>query len=217
MEEKAIHILYTKISDVLLEEDYRRYLIFLPESLRAQHFRFRRWQDRLANLFSKILLLKGLSRFGYDYQALEQLKYNEYGRPNLPGEIDFNISHSGEYVLCGIGRGLQVGVDIEEIKPVDFNDFTNLMTSEQWNTINGSKDPQRSFFRFWAIKESIIKADGRGLAVPLNEIIITNETAFYERKWFLKELSINDRYCANLAYNVENALITKEYFDLGNF
>ena len=215
VEEKAIHILYTKISDTLLEDDYRNYLIFLPESLRVQHFRYRRWQDRRSNLFSKILLIKGLQRYGYDYQALEHLKYNQYGRPGLTGDIDFNISHSGEYVLCGIGKGIQIGVDIEEIKPVDFSDFENLMTSDQWKKIHTSENPLTSFFRFWAIKESIIKADGRGLAMPLNDIIITDQVAFYERKWYLKELAIDKRYCASLAYNLENASITKEYFDLG--
>ena len=214
-EENAIHILYTKITNELLEDDYKKYLIFLPEPLRDQHFRYRRWQDRRANLFSKILLIKGLQRFGYDYQSLEQLEYNEYGRPNLPGDVDFNISHSGEYVLCGIGKGIQIGLDIEEIKPVDFSDFENLMTRDQWNMIYASEDPQKSFFRFWAIKESIIKADGRGLAMPLNDIIITDEVAFYERKWYLNELTIDQGYCANLAYNLKNTLITKEYFDLG--
>jgi 4'-phosphopantetheinyl transferase len=214
-EEKSIHILYTKISDVLLEDDYKNYLIFLPESLRAQHFRYRRWQDRRANLFSKILLIKGLQRFGYDYNILEQLKYDQYGRPNLTGDVDFNISHSGEYVLCGVGKGIQIGVDIEEIKPVDFSDFENLMTGDQWDTIHASADPQKSFFRLWAIKESIIKADGRGLAMPLKEIVITDQVAFYERKWYLKELAIDERYCAHLAYNIKNTLITKEYFDLG--
>lgn len=214
-EEKSIHILYTKISDELLEDDYKNYLIFLPESLRAQHFRYRRWQDRRANLFSKILLIKGLQRFGFDYNILEQLNYNQYGRPNLAGDVDFNISHSGDYVLCGVGKGIQIGIDIEEIKPVDFSDFENLMTSDQWRTIHTSEDPQKSFFRFWAIKESIIKADGRGLAMPLNEIVITDNVAFYERKWYIKELAIDEGYCAYLAYNIENTFITKEYFDLG--
>ena len=215
-EKKQVHILYTKISARLPEELYKKYLIYLPDSMRDQHFRFKRWQDRTANLFSRILLIKGFEKYGLDYNSLENLHYNPYGRPGLPGQVDFNISHSGEYIVCAIGKEVRVGIDIEEIKPVDFSDFENLMTTEQWMIIRNSNNPLKSFFTFWAIKESIIKADGRGLSVPLNEILISQNKAHYEQTWYLKELDVNENYCANLASNQENPSIILEYIDLSN-
>ena len=131
-DQKQIYILYAKIPEHVEEEVYKKCLVFLPDSLRDKHFRFRRWQDRAANLFSKILLIKALARFGYDHQSLDQLRYNEYGRPFLPGSVDFNISHSGHYIICAAADNIRVGIDIEEIKEVDFSDFENLMTKEQW-------------------------------------------------------------------------------------
>ena len=213
-EEKLIHILYAKLSDELPADVYERCLRFLPGSLRDKHFRYKRWQDRAANLYSKILLVHGLQQFGLDHTALENIRYTEQGRPYLEDSADFNISHSGEYIMCAVASGTRVGIDIEEIKPVDFEDFTDLMSKEQWGKIRQSDDPLKAFFTFWAIKESIIKADGRGLSIPLNDIVITSNTAFYDTKWYLKQLLIDDGYCASLASAHENVQLKLELVDL---
>ena len=214
VEEKSIHILYAKISEELPEDVYKKCLRLLPESLRDKHFRYKRWQDRAANLYSKILLVHGLAQFGLDHTVLENIRYTEHGRPYLEYNADFNISHSGEYIMCAVASGTRVGIDIEEIKPVDFEDFTDLMSNDQWGKIRQSDDPLKAFFTFWAIKESIIKADGRGLSIPLNDIIITQNTAFYDTKWYLKQLTIDDRYCASLASEHEDAQLKVEFVDL---
>jgi 4'-phosphopantetheinyl transferase len=214
-EEKQIYVLYSKIPENLPEDIYKRCLIFLTDSLRDKHFRYRRWQDRAANLFSKVLLIQGLQKYGIDHRALENLQYTEYGRPYLSGTIDFNISHSGKYIICAIGEGLRLGVDIEQIKPVDFSDFHDLMSEEQWTLIRNASEPFTQFFTFWAIKESIIKADGRGLNIPLNDIMITEEMAYYESRWYLKKLEIDEGYRAWLASNRESAVINVEFVDLG--
>jgi 4'-phosphopantetheinyl transferase len=213
-EKNTVHILYTKISHDLPGEIYKKFLNYLPASLQAEYYRYRRWQDRASNLFSKVLLMKGLEKFGYDYSCLEKLKYNEYGRPGLSAEVDFNISHSGEYTLCAVSADMKVGIDIEEIKQVDFSDFENLMTAEQWQTIKSADDPLRAFFKFWAIKESIIKADGRGLNIPLLEIQIKDRLAYYETNWYLTELSLDENYCASLAVNYPEPEMKIQYLEV---
>ena len=212
--DKLIHILCAKISEDIPEDVYQRCLRFLPGALRDKHFKYRRWQDRAANLYSKILLVRGLERFGFDHKVLENLQYTGHGRPHLPGGIDFNISHSGDYMLCAVTNEMRVGIDIEQINPVEFSDFTDLMSEDQWRTIRASANPLKAFFTFWAIKESIIKADGRGLSIPLNDIIITKDTAFYETRWYLQELNIDEGYCASLASNYENARVNLEFVEL---
>ncbi len=216
-EEKQIHVLYSRIPEHLPEDIYKRLLIFLTDPLRDKHFRYRRWQDRASNLFSIVLLVEGLQKFGMDHRELENLKYTEYGRPYLPGTIDFNISHSGNYAICAIGEGLRLGIDIEQVKSVDFSDFHDLMSEEQWMAIKNATDPLKHFFRYWSIKESIIKADGRGLNIPLNDIMITEEMAYYEKRWYLKKLEIDERYCAWLSSNHENTVINVECRQLDVF
>ncbi len=214
LEQKTVHILYTKITHDLPGEIYKKYLNYLPASLQSQYFRYRRWQDRASNLFSKVLLVKGLEKFGYDYSCLEKLNYNEYGRPGLPAEVDFNISHSGDYTLCAVSADMKVGIDIEEIKQVDFNDFESLMTSEQWQIIKSAENPLKTFFKYWAIKESIIKADGRGLNIPLLEIQINERLAHFETNWYLTELNLDENYCASLAVNCLAPEIKIQYLEV---
>ena len=196
-----ISISCTNVPDFLTASLFDHYLSLLPAEMQNRNRRFRQWKDRLLHLAGKLLLLQALQDFGYDNQVLCLLRYNEYGRPYLPGaDIDFNIAHSGDYVLCAVGQQARLGVDIEKISQVDFADFTNVMTPEQWARINNSPDPLHSFFNCWAIKESVIKADSRGLSIPLNDIFIGNETATCNgRTWYLKQLNIDEGYCAFLA------------------
>lgn len=210
---KRIHVLYSRIPEGFLEDHMRKHLDLLPANLRDKHFRFRRSQDRVANLLSKVLLLRGLHEFGENYRSLSQLHYTEYSRPYIPGPVDFNISHSGEFILCAIAENVRVGIDIEQIKEVDFSDFRSLMTGDQWEQIYSADDPTTAFFHFWAIKESIIKADGRGLSVPLNEIAITGNVAEYENTWYLHKLNIHDQYSAFLATSCPEPNLLVESID----
>ncbi|WP_423237249.1 4'-phosphopantetheinyl transferase family protein [Clostridium putrefaciens] len=53
-----------------------------------------------------------------------KLNKNQYGKP-YSGEypqFKFNISHSGDYVLCSIDDK-PIGVDIEEIKPIEYEEI----------------------------------------------------------------------------------------------
>ena len=209
--EKIVYVLYTRICSELPEQVYKKHFDLLPETLQQKNRRYKKWQDRTAHLVGKILLVKGIEMFGYDFTELDKLSYNDYGRPHLYENIDFNISHSGQYIICAIGQDVQLGIDIEEVKPVDFSDFEDYMTAEQWRIIKDSSNPFKTFFKFWTIKESIIKADARGLSIPLNDILIENNRAFYEKTWYLQELIIDGAYSAHLATNIETYDLNIEY------
>jgi len=76
------------------------------------------------------------------------------------------------------------------------------MTSKQWGLINNSSEPYNTFYRFWSIKESVIKADGRGLSIPLDELEIENNTVNYDgRLWYVTELNLASRYAVAMATN----------------
>lgn len=195
-----IHIYFTKFQERLPERLFEFYLEQIPVPLREKTLRYIRWQDRHACLFGKLLLLHALISRGFSRNVLDTLKYNRYGRPYMDGIKDFNISHSGEYVLCAISDSGRLGIDIEEIKEINFNDFTSVMTPEQWEDIRLSKESAKAFFRYWTIKESVIKADSRGMSIPLTDILVKDNTVSYDNKdWHLKELSPDRKYCACLA------------------
>ena len=125
--------------------------------------------------------------------------------------MDFNISHSGAYVVCALCTAGRVGIDIEEIRPIDIQDFIAQMTRNQWESLRASKNRLEAFFSLWTQKEAVIKADGRGIAIPLNEIIVEGEKAFLaDDIWRMKEVRIADGYCCHLATNRKNQEVRTE-------
>lgn len=199
---EIIYLLVTSFTKKLPDIVYKDYISVLPVELQEKNSHFVRWHDRHSDLLGKLLLIEGFKLLGYSKNEISNLKYNKYNRPFLNKEIDFNISHSGKYIICAIGKDLKIGVDIEEIKEIEFNDFNNVMTDEQWGYIHQSVYPMESFFKYWTIKESVIKADSRGLSVPLLDIIIEKNSVHYDnRTWYLNEICIDRNYCSCLATN----------------
>ncbi|WP_445946137.1 4'-phosphopantetheinyl transferase family protein [Shewanella sp.] len=112
-----------------------------------------------------------------------QFEYGKQGKPELTAAqyaqtgINFNLSHSGDWLLIGVlqapahGKRYALGVDIERRR-----DSTNIHTilkryfAEAEITdllaLDASKQRHR-FFDLWALKESYIKACGKGLAMKL--------------------------------------------------
>lgn len=167
--------------------------------------RYRRWQDRQAGLFGKLLLIEGLKNVGLASVSLDELKYNEFGRPFLNRPGDFNISHSGGYVLCAVAEEGKVGIDIEKIRSISLTDFKAHFRSEEWREITESLRPSERFFEYWTLKESIIKANGNGLSIPLTEILHhDNKALLYSESWYVRKICIDKDYKCHLATNLAN-------------
>ncbi len=114
-----------------------------------------------------------------------QFEYGEKGKPRLtPGQfalsgIDFNLSHSGDWLLLAIYQQpkrqgmlpLELGVDIERCRSrTNIHSILNHYFSEPETAalLALPKELQRDrFFDLWALKESYIKAKGLGLALSL--------------------------------------------------
>jgi 4'-phosphopantetheinyl transferase len=141
----------------------------LPGNLQPKILRYRRWEDAHAALLGKLLLLLALKDIG-STATLDQLLYTPHDKPYFPSGPNFNISHSGNRVICALSTTGRVGIDIERIHPLSFDDFQTQFTANEWQAIHGAPDPVAAFYRFWTAKESLIKADGRGLGIPLLEL-----------------------------------------------
>ena len=110
----------------------------------------------------------GIAGVPYSKSALNHLKVIskkslKNGKPLIDG-IHFNISHSGHQVICGFSNEGQLGVDLEKISPIDFEDFTSVFSVQEWAAIKNANNPIRAFYWFWTRKESIIKALGHNLS-----------------------------------------------------
>ncbi len=199
-----VNIYYTQFTSEPDAEIPEKYSRLLPPYLYKKYNSLRYQKDRYGSLSGKLLLLYGLHQLGETGNRLWQLAYNAYGRPFLPGRIDFNISHSHHIAVCAISENHRVGVDIERIAPANLDDLSEIMTPEQWNAIRQADEPLKEFYRLWAVRESIAKADGRGLSMPAESIVIhKRQGAYYTHDWKLTALGINEDYAAYLATDTQ--------------
>ena len=89
-----------------------------------------------------------------------------HGKPRLDGDgagIHFNLSHSGGLALIAVARGVEVGVDLEEIRPrPDLERVARrVFTEAEREAVALGGD--RAFYRHWVAKEAFVKATGRGV------------------------------------------------------
>jgi len=60
---------------------------------------------------------------------------NDWGKPSIFGleGIHFNISHSHDYVVCGISS-LPIGIDVEAVREINTNIANRFFLSKKLNT-----------------------------------------------------------------------------------
>jgi 4'-phosphopantetheinyl transferase len=86
--------------------------------------------------------------------------------------IRFNLAHSHGRALIAVSRNLELGVDLEQMRPeVDVQDLANrfFFGSEIAAIRSAQGSAQRdAFFRYWVAKEAVLKAQGVGFGFPLD-------------------------------------------------
>lgn len=210
-----VNIIYTKFIAPLPETVFKTYLQELPLAMQEKNAKYLRWQDKHAHLLGKLLLINGLHKFGYGKHVLSEMKYTAHDKPYLENDIEFNISHTAGLVVLAINKKHPLGVDVEAIKPIMFENFNAVMNPEEWNTINNATNKIEAFYKHWVVKESVIKADGKGLSIPLLDIKIdnTNQINYKNKVWYTQSLQLEEGYCASIATEKASVLYTLDYED----
>ena len=173
----------------------------LSPALQAKVRKYKRWQDAYGCLFGKLLLIRALRDKGF-HGDLNELQYTEYGRPYLRDAPDFNISHSGNLVVCILGGEGPVGIDIEEIRELSISEFKDQFTAIEWQIIQTAKEPLLAFYHYWTAKESVLKANGKGLSIsPATVHIETSQEAVLGQfRWKILTIDTFENYACHIAY-----------------
>ncbi len=89
----------------------------------------------------------------------------QHGPPTLVGfELAVSVSHSGDLVAVAASTAGPVGVDVEQVRPIDYEPLlADVCTPEERGAIDGLE----AFYGVWTRKESVLKARGVGLTVPM--------------------------------------------------
>ena len=188
-------IYYKYISEENHAEYLKRYLNNFSYEFQNKVLRFYRWQDAQLSLLGRVLLCEGLKKFDLCFDDLD-LDYTKYNKPFFKNsEIKFNISHSGEIVICALANDIDIGIDIEIMKEISIEDFKFQMTINEWQKIANSKDQTRAFYKYWTEKEAVIKSHGNGLSIPLKSFEVSNDkTEIDNQIFYLKSIPIDKNY-----------------------
>lgn len=121
----------------------------------------------------KLLAFALSEEYGLEYQELVMEK-GPFGKPYLKDypTVHFNISHCDGMTACILAGG-EAGIDIEKIRPYHVRIEKKALTEKEAAVLLHSSKKEEIFFRFWTLKESYIKAIGKGLSCPLTDVEFT--------------------------------------------
>ncbi|SEG49611.1 4'-phosphopantetheinyl transferase family protein [Algoriphagus boritolerans] len=195
-----VYISFAFLKEPLDKKVFEGYLNQLPLQMQEKVTRFRKWEDKTNSLLGKVMLNQcAASNFGIS-DILDQIVYNPHHRPEVNEPLSFSISHSGNMVVCAMSETCQLGIDVEQLVEFDFAPFQDYMSEKEWEQIHLAKDPNREFLKFWTQNEAVIKADGRGLSIPLNLLKVCNSKAkIAGTGWHLQEIKLHPCYICHLA------------------
>jgi 4'-phosphopantetheinyl transferase len=93
----------------------------------------------------------------------------QHGRPRLPGtDLHVSVSHSGPLVVVALTEAGPVGVDAE-------HRVTNRQLPAARDVVTASEPivGPGDLLTYWCRKESVVKATGDGVRVPLREVVVS--------------------------------------------
>jgi 4'-phosphopantetheinyl transferase len=194
-----VHIYFCRINKNLDDRVLSPLVQQMPVATIERLARYKRWEDYQSHLFGRVLLGRGLEYYGYDPKLILDLKYSPYKRPYLDGRpFDFNISHSGEWVMCALSSQCKIGLDIEKMEPVAIKDFKGIFSPVEWGSIVHAGNQESRFYELWTQKEAVIKANGKGWGILPQDIQLNKSYAFLEEEyWYLEKLDAFKGYSAH--------------------
>ena len=125
-------------------------------------------EDRRRALGAELLLLHALGRCCPELPLPPRIECEEGGKPFLrDAGIHFNLSHSGDFAACALSEE-DVGLDLQIPISAQERLLRRVLTAQEREYLEYSKDRDAAFTELWCRKESFIKATGRGLAAGLD-------------------------------------------------
>jgi 4'-phosphopantetheinyl transferase len=173
------------------------------ERERMQRFHFAPDRARYAVAHANLRRILG----AYLHQPAAALRFdaNGFGKPELhqsesSSSLHFSLSHSRSIAVLAVANGRPVGVDVEEMRPIEPEVADSHFSASERSQLKQLQGDAwlLGFYRCWTRKEAILKAEGVGLFRPLDSFdvsLLPDETAellgtrqHFSHPWTLHDL-----------------------------
>lgn len=187
----SIQLYYAPL-ELLADKSFSTQILgWLSAEERERYQRFKSLQQANQFLLARALLRSQLSKRVAGVLPSEWVfVVDENGKPRLGDDFSylnfhFNLSHSEDLVVLALAGGLvkglsevlEVGVDVESIQRPIFNmalakhyfaksEYVDLLKLNQQQQI-------KRIAQLWTLKESLLKASGLGIRVPLAQLVFS--------------------------------------------
>ncbi|KAL8587657.1 hypothetical protein ACOMHN_045346 [Nucella lapillus] len=209
------------------------------EKERIGRFVFKK--DSKSAMVGRLLIRRVVSSLlGIPYADVK-LARTDKGKPYVANPQDgetgdescnFNISHQGDFVVIAADERCEVGVDVMKVewpRKTSVQEFLKMMdrhlTEQEWTNVRSrEKDMEqlKVFYRYWCLKESVLKAMGTGIAYDLSTLDFnTGGTDVSPEKvtcsttlkmdgqpssdWRFEETMLEDEHCIAVALRSESS------------
>lgn len=157
-----------------------RDFLCLQERDRAGRFHFARDQRRF--VIRRAVLRQLLAASLETTPQAVQLEFGPHGKPVVSGQtsasgLRFSCSHSGDWALIALARGSELGVDLEQHRPMIEAEALakSFFSPAEISELAGLPPTLKlaGFFNAWTRKEAFVKAIGLGLSYPLDRFSVS--------------------------------------------
>ncbi len=200
-------LVYYTVFDDVYEPIKEEYIHALPKKMADEIIQYKKQGDINRLTAGKYLLKNLLSDCGFSTDVFSSYEIDVMGKPFIKGFHPFNITHSGRVVACAVlPQEGNIGIDVEKIREIEVTKFDKQFSPLEMMRILAGKEPMQTFFDFWTMKEAVMKADGRGMRIPLHSIRLKGDHATIDdtgAKWNLYPLELDESVKAHVCCEFE--------------
>ncbi|MEK4870783.1 4'-phosphopantetheinyl transferase family protein [Niallia sp. FSL W8-1348] len=218
-----INLYWYKIRELGDEQILKCYTLLNPEEINRAD-RYLKVEDKVRFIVGRGMLRKIISY----YTSIENndliFEQNNFGKLYIKDvNLEFNVSHSGDYVVIAASYDNPLGVDIEKNNVcIEVEDIAEeFLTNDEISfltDISNIAEKRKFYYKYWVRKEAVVKAIGQGLSFPLKDIVIPldfiigvfEKISIKKETWYIRDILLEKDYsCSIVARNKTQLRVIK--------